>query len=58
MRARRSEYGFSQENMAKLLGISQNVYSKNERDIQNVPLGRVFRIAEILEMSISQLLEH
>ncbi len=57
LRARRSEYGYSQENMAKALGISQNGYSKNERNIQNVPLRRVLQIAEILGIPISQLLE-
>nr|WP_315424356.1 helix-turn-helix transcriptional regulator [uncultured Pedobacter sp.] len=48
--------GYSQEYMAQELGISQNVYSKNERNIKDAPLERVVQIFEILNLSIAQVI--
>ena len=53
----RNTLGLSQEYMAQELGISQNVYSNNERNIKNVPLYRFEQIAKILGVSIIKLLE-
>jgi transcriptional regulator with XRE-family HTH domain len=49
--------GYSQAFMADQLGISQNVYSKNERNVKSVPLARIFKIALILEVPVHRLLE-
>ena len=57
IRSARSLCGYSQAFMADQLGISQNVYSKNERNIKSVPLVRMFKIASILEVPIHRLLE-
>lgn len=57
IRLRRTELEFSQEYMAEQLDISQNTYSRNERDIRNVPLKRVFQIAVLLKLDILELLK-
>jgi len=57
IRLMRITLGYSQEYMAQKLNISQNVYSKNERNINNVPLIRIMQIAAILNVTVSQLLE-
>ena len=48
--------GYSQEYMAQELSISQNVYSKNERNMKDVPLERVIQICEILNIPFEELL--
>lgn len=50
------ELGYSQEYMAQELNISQNVYSRNERNIKNVPLERVIQICKVLDIPIAELL--
>ncbi|MGA9648609.1 helix-turn-helix domain-containing protein [Pedobacter sp.] len=57
IRLRRTELEFSQEYMAEQLDISQNTYSRNERDIRNVPLNRVLQIAVLLKLDIFELLK-
>jgi len=57
IRLRRIELEFSQEYMAEQLDISQNTYSRNERDIRNVPLKRVLQIADLLNLDIVELLK-
>ncbi|WP_316762903.1 helix-turn-helix transcriptional regulator [Pedobacter aquatilis] len=57
IRLRRTELEFSQEYMAEQLDISQNTYSRNERDIRNVPLKRVLQIAVLLKLDILELLK-
>ena len=58
IRIARLTVGYSQEYMAQELGISQNVYSKNERNMKDVPLERVMRIFKILNLSIEELLKN
>ncbi|MBC6111770.1 helix-turn-helix domain-containing protein [Pedobacter fastidiosus] len=53
----RNTYGFSQEYVANELGISQNVYSMNERNIKTVPLERLFKIARILNVRLAELVK-
>lgn len=53
IRLKRIEKGYSQEHMAYLLNISQNVYSQNERNIKKVPFSRVLQVCEILEIIYS-----
>jgi transcriptional regulator with XRE-family HTH domain len=52
----RSLRGFSQENMAELLGMSVRGYAKIERDITNVSISRLKQIAEKLETNLPDLL--
>lgn len=52
----RFKKGYSQENMATELGISQNIYSRNERNIEKIPFGRLFKIAAILDVTVAILL--
>jgi len=58
IRIARLTVGYSQEYMAQELGISQNVYSKNERNMKDVPLERVMRIFKILNLPIEELLKN
>lgn len=51
----RAALGYSQEYVAQKLGISQNVYSRNERQIKNIPLERLVRIFEILDINIEEM---
>jgi transcriptional regulator with XRE-family HTH domain len=48
--------GYSQEYMAFNLNISQNSYSKIERNITKVTLERVYEIADILNIQVTELL--
>ena len=52
----RLKKGFSQLYMAIELGISQNTYSRNERNIKKIPLDRLFKIAAILDTTPAILL--
>ena len=56
IREMRFKRGYSQEYMATALGISQNIYSRNERNIKKMPLERLFKIAAILDTTIAILL--
>jgi len=47
---------YTQEYLAAKLGISQNAYSKIELNYSKLTLDRLFRIADILEIDIVQLL--
>lgn len=48
--------GYSQENMAKMLGLSVTSYSKIERDEVNLTLKRLEEIAAILQMTLLDIL--
>lgn len=52
----RSIKGYSQENMAAMLGLSLNSYSKIERDEVNITVKRLEEIALILKMTIVDIL--
>jgi transcriptional regulator with XRE-family HTH domain len=49
--------GFSHENMAHMLNISQVAYSKIEKNETKLSLERLYRIGEILETSIGEILD-
>ncbi|WP_025141505.1 helix-turn-helix domain-containing protein [Pedobacter jeongneungensis] len=57
IRITRVALGYSQEYMAQELNISQNVYSINERNMKDVPLERVMRICNVLNLPIEELLK-
>lgn len=47
---------YSQENMAEMLGLSVNSYSKIERDEVNPTLKRLEEIASVLKMTVVDML--
>ncbi|MEY4926915.1 MAG: hypothetical protein RI894_1351 [Bacteroidota bacterium] len=56
IRNMRTLKNYSQDNMAEMLGISLNAYSKIEREETNVQYARLEQIAEVLKVSILELL--
>ena len=56
IRQKRAIKGYSQEYMAFQLNISQNAYSKIERQETEITVKRIYEIAEILEVSVYELL--
>ena len=57
IRKSREKRGFSQEYVAERLGINQSTYGKLERDVSNITLDRLFKIADVLEEDITTLLD-
>lgn len=57
IRLLRLQHGFSQENMADLLGISTTSYGDIERGKTDLTLSRLHRIAEVFEINSTALLE-
>jgi len=49
--------GFSQEALAHKLGINQSTYSKLEKDTENLSLGRLMKIAEVLDADLADIME-
>jgi len=56
IRQRRVIKGYSQEYMAFRLNISQNNYSKIEREQTEITVKKVYQIAEVLGVSVYELL--
>lgn len=52
----RERKNFSQEYLAKKIGISQNAYSKIELGYSKITLDRFFHIANLLEVDTTELL--
>jgi len=57
IRKLREKKGFSQEYVAEKLNINQSTYGKLERDVSNITLDRLYKIADILEEDITTLLD-
>jgi transcriptional regulator with XRE-family HTH domain len=57
IRALRESKGFTQEYMAEMLGISQSTYAHLESGKANMDIGRLLRIADILETDMTELVE-
>ena len=57
IRKTREKRGFSQEYVAEKLGINQSTYGKLERDVSNITLDRLYKIADVLEEDITTLLD-
>lgn len=53
----RKKKGFSHENMAEELHISQAAYSKIEKNETKLTVDRLYQIAEILEAPVYELLD-
>ncbi len=48
----RIQRGLTQANMAEELGMTTSAYSKIERAEINIPLGRIYQIAEVLNVAV------
>ena len=57
IRKLREQKGFSQDFVAEKLGINQSTYGKLERDVSNITLDRLFKIADVLEEDVTTLLD-
>ncbi|MDR1682050.1 MAG: helix-turn-helix transcriptional regulator [Candidatus Symbiothrix sp.] len=57
IRKTREKRGFSQEYVANQLGINQSTYGKIERDASNISVDRLYKIAEVLESDVVNLLD-
>ncbi|MFC7526421.1 helix-turn-helix domain-containing protein [Parapedobacter sp. GCM10030251] len=49
---------YTQDYVARKIGISQNAYSKLELGFHKMSLERLFQIAEVLEIECAALLQH
>jgi len=56
IRRHRELKGYSQENMAHLLDISQGAYAKIENNSTKITVARLFEIARHLEVDVIQLM--
>ncbi|MFN6039862.1 MAG: helix-turn-helix domain-containing protein, partial [Bacteroidota bacterium] len=52
IRLLRSSKGLTQANMAEELGMTTSAYSKIERAEINIPLNRLYQIAEVLDVPV------
>ena len=57
IRQLRENKKFSQEYLAKKIGISQNAYSKIELGYSKITVDRLIHISHILEIKTTELLE-
>lgn len=48
--------GYSQEDLAKLIGVSTNTYGSWERDSENITIKNLKIIAEVLEITVEDLI--
>ncbi len=53
----RQQAGFSQRELAELVGMDQAAISRIETGKQDVTVGQLVRIADALEVTITELLE-
>ena len=58
LRDLREDHDLKQEEVAKLLGIQQTVYSRYERGARTMPLEHLVKLAEFYQVSVDALLEH
>lgn len=56
LRIQRVIKGYTQEYMAERLNLSQNSYSKLERGLTSLTVKRLYEVAEILEISVQDIL--
>ena len=55
LRDLRDDADLKQENVAKVLGIQQSVYSRYERGFQTIPLVHLIKLADFYDVSIDYL---
>ncbi|MDN3587722.1 helix-turn-helix transcriptional regulator [Pedobacter aquatilis] len=56
IRSRRIELHITQNKMAAMLNIATGTYSKNEKQVKDIPLERLFHIALILNMTAEEII--
>jgi transcriptional regulator with XRE-family HTH domain len=52
----RFEKGYTQENMADMLNISQNAYYKLEKGYSRIDLCKFIKLSKILEVEVAELI--
>lgn len=57
LRDMREDADLKQKDIAEILGIRQNVYSRYERGFQTIPLEHLIRLADYYQVSTDYLLE-
>lgn len=57
IRQMRELNGFSQENLAFELGITQPSYARLEKEDERISITRLIHIADILKISVSELID-
>lgn len=57
IRERRILMGFSQQQMAKLIGVTYQQAHKYERGINRISAGRLFEISQVLDVSVGYFFE-
>lgn len=58
LRDMREDNDLSQDDVAKVLGIKQTVYSRYERGFQTIPLEHLIKLAQLYQVSIDYLTEN
>ncbi len=56
IQAQRAKLGYTQETFAELMSVSWSYVSKIESGVLNLSLGKIWEIANFLEVDISKLL--
>ena len=56
IRSLRIDRGFTQDQIAKILGISQNTYSQYEIGVLNYPVDAIVKLADFYDVSTDFLL--
>lgn len=57
IRTLRETVGFSQDNLAAELGITQPTYARLEKDDERISITRLIHIAQILKTSVAELID-
>ena len=57
LRERRAEYGLTERQLAKFVGISPEYYSQIERGVCHIDLETLVKLAEALRLSVDELLD-
>lgn len=55
IRDMREDAALTQEQVARILGIAQTVYSRYERGFQTIPLGLLIQLADYYHVSLDYL---
>lgn len=56
LRQWRSIKGYSQAEMAEMIGVNINTYRSWERNPENITIGNLKRVAEVLEITVEDLI--
>lgn len=53
----REESKYTQEQIAKILGVKQNTYSQYEKELRQIPIPLLIKLAKFYEVSTDYILE-